>query len=79
MVKKRADAAIGPPGVVEDSARGKISRGTWETQRGGKEVANGRWEQITIIRPRWESEGSIVAKKRLITVERRDPAEDMFV
>jgi hypothetical protein len=32
-----------------------------------------------VIRPRWESEGSIVAKKRLITVERRDPTEDMFV
>jgi len=37
------------------------------------------WENITDMRLRWESEGFIVAKKRLITVERRDPTEDMFL
>ena len=36
-------------------------------------------EDITVKRLRWESEGFIVVKKRLITVERRDPTEDMFL
>ncbi len=79
MVKKRVYAAIGPPGVVEDSARGKIGRGTWETHRGGGLLTNVWRENITAVRLRWESEGFIVAKKRLITVERRDPTEDMFL
>ena len=79
MVKKREYAAIGPPGVVGDSARGKMSRGTWETQRGGGLFTNVWREDITVKRLRWESEGFIVAKKRLITVERRDPTEDMFL
>jgi hypothetical protein len=35
-------------------------------------------ENITAMWRHWESEGSIVAKKRLITVERRDPTEDVF-
>src|SRR6266478_3913530 len=35
MVKQQAQAAIGPSGVVEDSARGKISRGAWETLSSG--------------------------------------------
>ena len=79
MVKKREYAAIGPPGVVGDSARGKMSRGTWETQRGGVLFTNVWRENITVMRLCWESEGFIVAKKRLITVERRDPTEDMFL
>ena len=78
-MKKREYAAIGPPGVVGDSARGKMSRGTWETQRGGVLFINMWRENITVMRLRWESEGFIVAKKRLITVERRDPTEDMFL
>lgn len=78
-MKKRVWAAIGPPGVIGDSARGKISRGTWETQRGGGLFTNMWWKNITVMWLRWESEGSIVAKKRLITVEQRDPTEDMFL
>jgi len=35
MVKQQARAAIGPSGVVGDSARGKISRGAWEALSGG--------------------------------------------
>ncbi len=35
MVKQQAYATIGPSGVVEDSARGKISRGAWEALSGG--------------------------------------------
>jgi len=37
MVKQQAQAAIGPSGVVGDSARGKISRGAWEDLSGGSE------------------------------------------
>ena len=79
MVKKRVYAAMGPPGVVGGSARGKMSRGTWETQRSGELSTNVWRENITVMGLRWESEGSIVARKRLITVERRDPTEDMFL
>jgi len=78
MVKQRAEAAMGPPGVIGDSACGKMSRGTWETHCGGGSVANMWWENITAMWLHWESEGFIVAKKRLITVERRDPAEEVF-
>jgi len=35
-------------------------------------------ENITDMWLHWESEGFIVAKKRLNTVERRNPTEDMF-
>jgi len=35
VVKQQAHAAIGPSGVVGDSARGKISRGAWEALLGG--------------------------------------------
>ena len=34
MVKQQVSAAIGPPGVIEDSAWGKIGRGTWEARHG---------------------------------------------
>ena len=34
MAKQQARAAIGPSGVVGDSARGKISRGAWEAREG---------------------------------------------
>jgi len=78
MVKQRAEAAMGPPGVIGDSACGKMSRGTWETHCGGGSVTNMWWENITAMWLHWESEGFIVAKKRPITVERRDPAEEVF-
>jgi len=35
MAKQQAYAAIGPSGVVGDSAREKISRGAWEALSGG--------------------------------------------
>jgi hypothetical protein len=55
-----------------------MSRGTWETRCGGGGFTS-RWrENITAMWLHWESEGFIVAKKRLITVERRDPAEEVF-
>lgn len=41
-------------------------------------MANMWWKNITAMWLHWESEGFIVAKKRLIPVERRDPAEDVF-
>jgi len=76
--EERAYAPTGPPGVVVDSARGKVSRGTWETRSGSGDDANARREYITAGRPVRESEGFIVAEKRLITVEQRDPAEGAF-
>ena len=36
------------------------------------------WENITLGRPCRESEGFIVAMKRLIPVEQRDPTLDVF-
>jgi hypothetical protein len=48
----------------------------WPASRARCEV-NGRRERITVGRLGWESEGFIVAVKRLIPVERRDPAEIM--
>ena len=78
MVKQRAQAAIGPSGVVGDGARKQIDRGTWETRRGGGDGLDARREDITAAWPRRESEGPIVAKKRLITVEPRGLTVDMF-
>ena len=43
-----------------------------------KGETNAGWESITVSRFRRESEGSIVARKRLTPVERRDPTENMF-
>ena len=37
MVKQQAQAAMGPSGVVGDSAWGRISRGAWEALQGGSE------------------------------------------
>ena len=37
MVKQQARAAIGPSGMVGDSARGKIRRGAWEILSCGSE------------------------------------------
>jgi hypothetical protein len=61
--------------VKGDGACGEISRGTWETRRGGRGGANVGRESITAVRLRRESEGFIVAEKRVTTVERRDPTE----
>ncbi len=63
MGKQRASAPIGPPGVRGDSARGQISRGTWETRRGAGQSRNVWREDITVGRPRRESEGVIVVEK----------------
>ena len=70
----------GISGVIGDGACKQISQGTWETRRNGPRYAeaNAGWESITVSRFRRESEGSIVARKRLTPVERRDPTENMF-
>ena len=60
MVKKRVYAAVGPPGVVGDSACGKISRGTWEARRdAGKTAIHNRKHGSAR-----ESERPIVVKKQ---------------
>ena len=65
--------------MVEDGACGQIGRGTWETRHREGDGLNGRREDITAARPCRESEGLIVAEKRLITVEPRSPAVDVFL
>ena len=75
VVKERVRAATGLPGVKGDGAQGKNS---WELGRprpAGDNAKHGR-ETITGHVPDEESEGLIVAKKRVTTVERRSPAED---
>jgi hypothetical protein len=48
VVKQRIHAVIGLCGVVGGSARGPISRGTWETPWGGRGIAsNAEREDIT--------------------------------
>ncbi len=64
MVKQRAGAAIGPPGVVGDSARGQISRGAWEGRSGVGYPRNVWREDITVGRLRRESAGLIRARMR---------------
>ena len=59
--------------MIGDSARGKISRGTWEALTVGGDGVSGFRECITGSRAVRESEGFIVAMKRPITAERRDP------
>jgi len=71
MGKQRAQAPIGSSGVIGDSARGEISRGTWEARRGESDGLNREREDMTASGPRRESERPIVATKRVTTVERR--------
>lgn len=56
--------------VASDSARRQINRGTWETRRSRAETPKREAESITPTRFYRESEGLIVAKKRVMTVER---------
>ena len=51
MRKQRVRARIGLAGVKEDSARGQIGRGTWETRPGGGRATNDVREDITVWRP----------------------------
>ena len=64
-------AFVGLSGVVRDSARGQISRGTWETRSSGGWIINEVREDITVPRLVRESDRLIVAMKRVTTVERR--------
>ena len=70
----------GALGVVGSSAQGKIGTGTWEARSLEHGVAAMRppREYITEGVLDRESEGSIVAKKRVTTVERRDLTENKF-
>ena len=78
MGEQRVNEPTGLAGVIGDGARRQIDRGTWEARHDEGDGLNVRWEDITVGRSRRESEGFIVAKKRLIPVERRDPTENMF-
>ena len=75
VAKERVRATTGLPGVKGDGAQGKSN---WELGRprlAGDGVSGGR-ETITGPVPGEESEGLIVAMKRVTTAERRSPAGD---
>ena len=75
VVKERVRAATGLPGVKGDGAQGKRDQELGRPRLAGDGVSGGR-ETITGPVPGEESEGLIVAMKRVTTVERRSPAED---
>jgi hypothetical protein len=52
--------------------------GTWEARARGRDSVDAGREDITGLRLTRESEGSIVAMKRPIPVEQRDPTENML-
>ena len=64
-MKQRAHAAVGLPGVIEDSGRRQINeepeRPVRVAQAQGLSWTSGRRELITADRPGRESEGDIVA------------------
>ena len=57
---------------------GRDQSGTWETQPVGGDGVNGIREEIIGIRIGWESDGLIVARNRVTTVERRSPGGELF-
>ena len=70
VVKQRVCAAAGLSGVVGGSARGQISRGSWETPRGGcGDVPNVRREYTTV--------GAVPVGSRKGPYERRSPVTRM--
>jgi len=82
--KQRVCAAVGLPGVRGDSGRRQIDQGTWETPRcsrtdGVRRPANKRWESITILWHRGESEGSIVARTLGNTGRAKGPCRNCIV
>ena len=68
-------AAIRLPGVEGGGTRGKSNQELGRPRLAGDGVSGGR-ETITGPVPGEESEGLIVAMKRVTTAERRSPAED---
>jgi len=63
MVKQQARAAMGPSGMVGDSARGKISQEPGRSCREEARATNEAREYITEERRGRKSERPIVAKK----------------
>jgi hypothetical protein len=82
--KQRACAAVGLPGVIEGGGRRQINRGTWETPRCRRtddacRPANNRWECITILWYRGESEGPIVVRTLGNAGRAKGPCRDCIV
>ena len=53
------EAAVEPPGVEGDSARGKGSRGAWETWLGGWEQRSQPQQGINNLRRAWSGVGQV--------------------
>jgi hypothetical protein len=81
VVKQRVNAAIGLSGVVGGSARGKISRGSWETPRGGcGDVPNAKREYITAsAAPEGSRKGPYERGSGVTPVEQRGLTENTLL
>jgi hypothetical protein len=81
VVKQRVYAAIGLSGVVGGSARGQISRGTWETPRGGcGDAPNAEREDITVsAAPVGSRKGPYERGSGVTPVEQRGLTESMLL
>ena len=81
VVKQRVHAAAGLSGVVGGSARGQISRGSWETPRGGcGDVPNVQREYITVgAAPVGSREGPYERRSGVTPVEQRGLTESMLL
>ena len=75
VAKERVRATTGLPGVKGDGAQGKRNQELGRPRPAGGDVGRKR-ETITGYGPGEESEGLMVAMKRVTTAERRSPAED---
>jgi hypothetical protein len=81
VVKQRVHAAIGLSGVVGGSARGQISRGTWETPWGGRgNASNAEREDITgNAAPEGSRKGPYERGSGVTPVEQRGLAGSMLL
>ena len=81
VVKQRVCAAIGLSGVVGGGARGQISRGAWETPRGGcGNVPNAERKDITVgAAPVGSRKGPYERRSGATPVEQRGLTESMLL
>ncbi len=81
VVKQRVRAAAGLSGVVGGSARGQISRGSWETLRGGcGDVPNVGREYITVqAAPVGSRKGPYERRSPVTRMEQRGLTESMLL
>ena len=81
VVKQRVHAAAGLSGVVGGSARGQISRGSWEAPRGGcGDVPNAERKDITVgAAPVGSRKGPYERRSGVTPVEQRGLTESTLL